>query len=522
MRTKILAVIAVLALSTVVIAALAFTGMNAIANDARSIASVNTRQTAAIATVQERQANARMLVAQVGAADNDEKREYWKNQIPAADADLQAAATEMLDYAADQGFTPVAFLAFLDGWEEWTMVRDTQLLPAAMSGDRKFLETVRASSSQPLVDTFVTDLATADADSKAFVATVVEQAETSARSNQTIIVITVAISLALVVMLGLYVANAIRRSVNAVKISLEAMADGDLTVRAEVTNRDEIGDMARALTTAQTSLRETLTGVAATAQAVAAAAEQLSASNLQVASGSEETSVQAGVVAAAAEQVSRNVQTVSAGAEEMGASIREIAQNANDAAKASNQAVSQAESAGATVADLGASSKEIGNVVKVITSIAEQTNLLALNATIEAARAGEAGKGFAVVASEVKELAQESARAAEDIARRISTNQNQTSSAVEAISGISTIIALINDYQLTIASAVEEQTATTNEMSRSVTEAATGSTEIAANITGVAEAAAISSEIVGQMGTAVNELAGLSVDLRDRVAHFTY
>ncbi|WNB85222.1 methyl-accepting chemotaxis protein [Cellulomonas sp. ATA003] len=260
-----------------------------------------------------------------------------------------------------------------------------------------------------------------------------------------------------------------------VHAALTAMADGDLTVTAGVTSRDEVGEMAAALGSAQASLRTTLGQVAEASHTVAAASEELATANAQVAAGSEETSAQAGVVAAAAEQVSRNVQTVAAGAEEMGASIREIAQNANEAARASNQAVEHAQTTAAAVVGLGESSREIGDVVKVITSIAEQTNLLALNATIEAARAGEAGKGFAVVAGEVKELAQESARAAEDIGRRIATNRDQTSSAVAAIGEISGIIASINDYQMTIASAVEEQTATTNEMSRSVTEAATGS-----------------------------------------------
>src|SRR6476661_3885689 len=165
---------------------------------------------------------------------------------------------------------------------------------------------------------------------------------------------------------------------------------------------------------------------------------------------------------------------------------------------------------------------EIGNVVKVITSIAEQTNLLALNATIEAARAGEAGKGFAVVASEVKELAQETARATEDISRRVEAIQADTSGAVDAIGEIASIIASINDYQLTIASAVEEQTATTNEMSRGVAEAATGSGEIAINISGVASSAAASSQTVVQMGEAINELARLSTDLRTRVSAFTF
>uniref|UniRef100_UPI00048FAF9A methyl-accepting chemotaxis protein n=1 Tax=Jonesia quinghaiensis TaxID=262806 RepID=UPI00048FAF9A len=162
----------------------------------------------------------------------------------------------------------------------------------------------------------------------------------------------------------------------------------------------------------------------------------------------------------------------------------------------------------------------IGAVVNLITSIAEQTNLLALNATIEAARAGEAGKGFAVVASEVKDLAQESARAAEDITRQIEKNQLQTQDAVTAITEISDIIASINDYQMSISSAVEEQTATTNEMSRSVAEAATGSSEIAANIGGVASVAGTTSEVTTQITQSTQELAHLASELRERLTKF--
>ena len=172
------------------------------------------------------------------------------------------------------------------------------------------------------------------------------------------------------------------------------------------------------------------------------------------------------------------------------------------------------------MAKLGASSAEIGKVIKVITSIAEQTNLLALNATIEAARAGEAGKGFAVVANEVKELAKETAAATEDIGQKIEAIQGDTQAAVGAIDEISTIIAQINDIQNTIASAVEEQTATTNEITRNVTEAATGANEIAASITGVAQAAHDTSSGAASTQMSARDLAELADELNRSVMRF--
>jgi methyl-accepting chemotaxis protein len=182
-----------------------------------------------------------------------------------------------------------------------------------------------------------------------------------------------------------------------------------------------------------------------------------------------------------------------------------------------SSAVHAAETTNATITKLGESSAEIGKVIKVITSIAQQTNLLALNATIEAARAGEAGKGFAVVANEVKELAKETAKATEDISQKIEAIQGDTKSAVTAIAEIGEIISKINDYQNTIASAVEEQTATTNEISRNVSEAAKGSTEIAQNIVGVASAA--KSTTVGAADTqkASGELSRMAAELQEVV-----
>jgi methyl-accepting chemotaxis protein len=348
-----------------------------------------------------------------------------------------------------------------------------------------------------------------------------EQGAAEADSAQVTLIVSLLIGLAVAAAVAFFVVRQIRNAIAKVGDAVSALSRGDLTIEPDVHTADELGQMAEGLARAVRTLRETMGSVTSSSETVAAASEELSAAGVQVAAGAEETSAQSGVVAAAAEQVSRNVQAVAAGAEQMGASIREIAQNAHEAAKVAEHATAVAATTNDTVAKLGVSSREIGDVVKVITTIAEQTNLLALNATIEAARAGEAGKGFAVVAGEVKELAQETGRATEDIARRVEAIQADTDGAVAAIEQISQIIAQINDYQMTIASAVEEQTATTNEMSRGVTEAATGAGEIAGNITGIATSAGTTSEVSVQMRTAIDELAQLATDLRAKVAFFT-
>ncbi len=257
-------------------------------------------------------------------------------------------------------------------------------------------------------------------------------------------------------------------------------------------------------------------------QALASSSEELTAVGQQMSANAEETSAQANVVSAAAEEVSQSLQTVATSSDELNSSIKEIAKNTSESTRIAIQAVKVTENTNTTISKLGESSAEIGNVIKVITSIAQQTNLLALNATIEAARAGEAGKGFSVVANEVKELAKETARATEDIGRKIEAIQTDTKSATQAIGEINSIINQISEIQHTIASAVEEQSAVTSEIVRNVSEAAKGGSEIAQNITGVAQAANSTSSGAADSQQAAGELSRMAVELEKLVSQFNY
>jgi methyl-accepting chemotaxis protein len=316
-------------------------------------------------------------------------------------------------------------------------------------------------------------------------------------------------------------ANSLRQVVDynqTIAAACEALGRGDVTVSVEPKSDKDL--LAKNFSHAVSSIRDTVREMSEGSSNLAAASEELSATSSQMSSNATETSAQAGAVASAAEEISANVQTVVSGSEQMTASIKEISSNAHNAAKVAGNGVKIASQASERVAKLNESSQEIGQVIKVITSIAEQTHLLALNATIEAARAGEAGKGFAVVANEVKELAKESAKATEDISRKIEAIQADTKGAIEGITEISQIIAQINDIQNTIATAVEEQTATTNEISRNVNDVATGNQEIARNITGVATAAKSTTEGAEYTNKAAGELARLASTMQNLVRQF--
>jgi methyl-accepting chemotaxis protein len=288
----------------------------------------------------------------------------------------------------------------------------------------------------------------------------------------------------------------------------------------DVGSKDETGRTSAALGRAISVVRDALREISRNAQTLGASSQQLIQVSRQMSTNAEDTATQTGVASAASDQVSRNIQSVAASAEEMGASIREIAKNASEAAKVATSAVTVAERTNGTMAKLGESSAQIGRVIKLITEIAEQTNLLALNATIEAARAGQAGRGFAVVASEVKELATGTARATGDIQQQVEAIQRDVDSAIESIREITSIITTINDLQTRIAAAVEQQTATTGEITRSMTEAAKGSQDIALNIVAVAKAAQGTSSGANETRSSAQDVARMAVDLEKLVGNF--
>lgn len=301
-----------------------------------------------------------------------------------------------------------------------------------------------------------------------------------------------------------------------------AVASGDLTQSVSYEGNDEIGELAAAFRSITERVGGALTSIAEGARTLTDASDSLSVVSHSLAAGAEQTSVQADVVSSASVHINDNIAAVATGANEMVDSVREIARATNEMRILTESAVDVTRAAGHTVELLGESGNEITDVVRLINSIAEQTNLLALNATIEAARAGDAGTGFAVVAGEVKDLAQATARATASITERVATIQGHTADALASMESMDQVIARINESQSTIAAAFEEQTATTAEIGRNADGAARGSGEIAANIAGVAAAAREASVGAVDAQRAAAELHAMADRLGDLVGQFKY
>jgi len=224
--------------------------------------------------------------------------------------------------------------------------------------------------------------------------------------------------------------------------------------------------------------------------------------------------------AGAADEAAGSVRTVAAATEELSASIGEINRQVVQSSQIAQHAVAQARQANETVESLANAGIKIGEVVSLINEIAGQTNLLALNATIEAARAGEAGKGFAVVANEVKSLANQTARATEDISRQVEAIQGATGGAVTAIREVTATIEDIEQISGTIASAVDQQRSSTEEIARNVQNVSTGTEDVTRNISGVRQMNGDANAATGEVSEIASRLGLQSSKLAEEVDRF--
>ena len=312
----------------------------------------------------------------------------------------------------------------------------------------------------------------------------------------------------------------LREKVDSILETVTAAASGDLTAEVHIEGDDAAGRMAQGLKAFLEQLRSSMLRLTDSAESLTAASNELGDVSARMVENAGRTSTQSEAVSEAGDLVSKNVEMLASGAEEISVSIREISNNTTAATRVTSDAVETAQSANEKIKRLGNSSAEVGKVINVITSIAEQTNLLALNATIEAARAGEAGKGFAVVANEVKELAKQTSQATEDIGHKIEAIQVDTQGAVGAIDQVTDVINQINEIATTIASAVEEQTATTSEISRNVGDASGSTIEISSNISAVAGAAQNTAQGANETLEAARVLSHVASQIQAVVGQF--
>jgi methyl-accepting chemotaxis protein len=333
--------------------------------------------------------------------------------------------------------------------------------------------------------------------------------------------------------------------------SFDRMAAGDLEANIPGAERtDEVGDIGKAVMRVRDSLQERARveaeqkaageetvkaerkvqmrrladefqrAVGGIVQTVSTTAGQLETAASSLTRTAETTQQLSSGAAAASEQTSANVEGVAAASEQLASTVTEISRQVQESSTIANQAVGQAARTNDQVNALSESADRIGDVISLISTIAGQTNLLALNATIEAARAGEAGKGFAVVAQEVKALAAQTSKATHDIATQIAGMQSATGEAVNAIREITTTINKISDISGAIAAAVEQQNATTKEISRNVLEAARGTSEVASSITDVSAGASQTGSASSQVLSSAKQLAGESQSLHREVEKF--
>ncbi|MGI4895863.1 MAG: methyl-accepting chemotaxis protein [Janthinobacterium lividum] len=454
-----------------------------------------------------------------GAAEDGDQRKAFLASTAAFEEDLQRLSTAALerrerDLLADAQTNFDAFMSMDEKIHAGYLQGSPESIAAAndlASGQSLQLFAKIADDISQIADSVTTRSAAAR-----------DAALAAEHRTGRLVLLAAAGGLGLALAAAVLIVGSVTRPLQELRTGLAQIADGDgdLTRRVEVTGRDELTDVAAAFNRFTETIAATVREVGRQAASLAGASQALTESSVRIGENAQDTQARAVSAEDTTTQIIGHMTSAAAGAEEMRLSIEEISRSASHAAQVAAEAVGLAGETTSVVTQLGESSAQINDVVKTITAIAEQTNLLALNATIEAARAGEAGKGFAVVAGEVKELSRETARATEEISRRVQGIALDTTAAVVAISRITGVIGRIDEFQTTIAAAVEEQSATTAEMARSVTEAARGSRLVAENITTVTSASASSATGIAQSQEAIAAITKMGDDLQLAITRF--
>ncbi|WP_269747049.1 methyl-accepting chemotaxis protein [Elstera litoralis] len=435
--------------------------------------------------------------------------------------------------------------------ETWSREFATPVLSGLRDpqGRARALEIAKSGTGKEIFDQFRVQLREIETIERDLLAARSKEFQSTSRVAQTIAIAAILVTLIGAVILSIFANRSITAPVVRMTASMEALSRKAYEAAIPGADRqDEIGKMAQTLLLFRASMQQAdalalaqetaraaedarraklegltrnfLSNIDTIVQGLGTASSQVRTNAESLAGTAQQTTAQATAVASATDQAASNVQTVASAAEELSASIVEVARRTENAATVVRKAVDEAEQTNSVIKGLAASADKIGEIVSLIQNIAGQTNLLALNATIEAARAGEAGKGFAVVASEVKSLANQTAKATDDIQTQISTVQDETRRAVEAINSIGGTIRTIDDITAAVAAAVEQQGAATREIARNVTQAASGTEQVNRNIVGVSQAASETGQAAHEMLSASSTLAHQAQTLKVHVDRY--